>query len=430
MGHGHIVELVTHIELLPNGGLYTYFDEANSTLPSLLYNKPSMATQHKTTEILRNEVLIIICLCLTACMNRLTPTPTSPESSPTPIKGTLVSSTSFLTESAHTPLPTDPLVDTLTLSNSLTLTPVVLLTATSTPIKLVSSTFFLPEIAQMPPPTSPLVDTTILSNSLTLTPIVLLTATPTPTLTVAATHIPIIEYHYSEYNLGNQVMMTTDWFESQMGWLADNSFTTLSAADLIAYMNGGAFPQKSVILSFDLGTARKDNFINVIIPTLEKYKFTALFFLLVNDNVITDTCDNSDKFCWDDLRQWQQEGIASIESHGITHPDYATLTTAQMSWDAGQAFKIISTKLGTAPLGFAYPFDSIPSQAPKVIQSLGYQFAAGGYSHPDRSVEVMDTDRYSLPRVYPYSNMTIYPIIGGSKGKTFDQMVMSFIMGS
>jgi hypothetical protein len=28
MGHGLIVELVMHSELLPNGGLYTHFDEA------------------------------------------------------------------------------------------------------------------------------------------------------------------------------------------------------------------------------------------------------------------------------------------------------------------------------------------------------------------------------------------------------------------
>jgi peptidoglycan/xylan/chitin deacetylase (PgdA/CDA1 family) len=381
-----------------------------------------MITQRKTTIILRNGVLIIICLCLTACMIRLTPTSTSPESTPTPIKGTPISSTSFLPESIKTNLPTNLLVDTPTLPNSLT----------PTPFKgtLVSSNSLLSERIQTPLPTNPLVDTPTLSNSLTHTPVVLLTASPVLTLIVAAVHIPIIEYHYSEYNVDNQVMMTTDWFESQIGWLADNGFTTLSAADLIAYMNGGVFPQKSVILSFDLGTARRDNFINVIIPTLEKYKFTALFFLLVNDNVITDTCDNSGKFCWDDLRQWQQEGIASIESHGITHPDYATLTTAQMRWDAGQAFTIISSKLGTAPLGFAYPFDSIPSQAPKVIQSLGYQFAVGGNTRPGRIVEVMDADRYSLPRVYPYSNLTIYPIIGGSKGKTFDQMVMSLIMGS
>ena len=63
------------------------------------------------------------------------------------------------------------------------------------------------------------------------------------------------------------------------------------------------------------------------------------------------------------------------------------------------------------------------------MKSIGYQFAVGGYSRKDRSVEVMDTDRFSLPRVYPYSNLAIYPLIGGSNGKTYDQLVMGIIGG-
>jgi peptidoglycan/xylan/chitin deacetylase (PgdA/CDA1 family) len=389
-----------------------------------------MATQLKTNKILKNGVLIIICLYLTGCVNLLNQTFNVSESFNTEIKGAIGSATPFLPESGPSVVPIDPLLDTPTLSSALTGTPVVLSISTPTPIILVPSTSFLPDIARMPPTTNPLTETNTLSNSLLIASNDLLTATPTPRLTVVAKHIPIIEYHYSEYNVDNRVMMTTDWFESQMGWLADNDFTTLSSDDLIAYINGGAFPQKSVVLSFDLGTAQKDNFVKVIIPTLEKYKFTALFFLLVNDSVITDDCGNPDKFCWDDLRHWQQDGIASIESHGINHTDYDTLTADQMSWDAGQAFTIISTKLGTAPLGFAYPYDSIPSQAPEVIQSVGYQFAVGGNTRTDRSVKTMDADRYTLPRIYPYSNLTIYPIIGGSQGKTFDQMVTSYINGS
>ena len=363
-------------------------------------------------------------------MNRTTPTLIGLESTPTPILETIVSATSLPPESAQSPIPTNALEKTPALATTQTQPPVILPTTTPTTTKPGSSTAYLPDIPRSPLPSNPLVITTTVSGPLTNTPIVLLTSTPAPPFTIAATHIPIIEYHYSEYNVDNRVMMTTEWFESQMRWLADNGFTTLSSADLISYMNGGAFPQKSVILSFDLGTAQKDNFKNVIIPTLEKYKFKGLFFLLVNDNVITDTCDNSDKFCWDDLRHWQQEGIASIESHGTNHTDYANLTTEQMSWDAGQAVMTISAKLGIAPLGFAYPYDSIPSLAPNVIQSTGYQFAVGGNTRQDRSVKVMDTDRYSLPRIYPYSNMTIYPIIGGSRGKTFDQLVTSYISGS
>jgi len=333
-----------------------------------------MMVQYKTTlGLLRSGLFVGLCLLLAACLSQ--PTPTAPPAPQVTPQATLASATPIPPTSTPAPLPTD--------------------TPENTPFQ----------------PASP-------------------TVTLTPTQIIPAAHIPIIEYHYSEYNVGNTVMMKTEWFESQMAWLADNGFTTLSAADVLAYLNGAVFPQKSVILSFDLGTARRDNFTTVIIPTLEKYNFKGLFFLLVNDGVISDTCDNSGKFCWDDLRQWQQAGVASIESHGITHPNYATLTVAEMRWDSGQAFKIISAKLGTPPIAFAYPFDSVPTAAPAVIKSIGYQFAVGGYTRYDRTVEVMDPDRYSLPRVYPYSNLTIYPIIGGSKNKTYDQMVTDLIMGA
>jgi hypothetical protein len=42
----------------------------------------------------------------------------------------------------------------------------------------------------------------------------------------------------------------------------------------------------------------------------------------------------------------------------------------------------------------------------------------------------MDADRYFLPRLYPYSNLSIYPIIGGSNGLTFDEILTSLIAGS
>lgn len=276
---------------------------------------------------------------------------------------------------------------------------------------------------------TPKTDTPTFVTATEVDPTLLSSATITDTSTPGATavRIPVIEYHYTEYNVSNQVMMTTGWFENQMAWLSANGFTTLSAADLVDFLNGKSFPEKSVVLSFDLGTARETDFSTIIVPTLQKYGFKALFFLLVNSGVITDTCDKSGKFCWDELLQWQNEGIASMESHGLTHPNYATLTPTQMRWDAGQAKTIITAKLGVTPLGFAYPYDSVPAQAPKVIQSVGYEFAVGGYQRSDRSVHLSDTDRYALPRLYPYSNTSIYPIIGGSNGKTYDQLVLSAI---
>ena len=167
--------------------------------------------------------------------------------------------------------------------------------------------------------------------TLNLTPSLAPTATKEP----SAERIPIIEYHYSNFRLSDQVMMTADWYKGQIQWLADNGFTTLNASDLVDYLNGKKFPVKSVILSFDIGTARRADFETVIIPTLKHAHFKAFFFVLVNDNVITDTCGKDDRYCWEELRQWQSVGIISVESHGVFHPDYATLKPDETKWDSG-----------------------------------------------------------------------------------------------
>ncbi len=263
-------------------------------------------------------------------------------------------------------------------------------------------------------------------GSPTLTPLPSQTLTLTPELT--ASRIPILEYHYSTFKLNDQVMMTPDWYASQIQWLAANGFTSLSAADLVDYLNGKPFPQKSVVLTFDIGLPTRADYEKVIIPALKEAHFKALFFLVINTTVVTDTCSSQDdRFCWDELRQWQKDGIVSVESHGLSHPDYASQTAEQIRWDAGQARKVIQDEVGVAPVGFAYPYDSVPSQAPAIIQSLGYNFALAGFTRKDRSVFPQDPDRFQLPRLYPYSSQSFYPILSGSNGKTFDQLIQAAI---
>ena len=48
----------------------------------------------------------------------------------------------------------------------------------------------------------------------------------------------------------------------------------------------------------------------------------------------------------------------------------------------------------------------------------------GGFTRDDRSVHPQDPGPVRpAPRVYPYSNQAIYPVINGSNGKTFDQLM-------
>ena len=83
--------------------------------------------------------------------------------------------------------------------------------------------------------------------------------TPSPEPMRPAYRIPVLEYHDTEYNMSDgQVMMTTPWFLEQMQWLADNGFTTLTADRFLAFVDGTqAPPERSVLLTFDIGTDRR-----------------------------------------------------------------------------------------------------------------------------------------------------------------------------
>ena len=265
--------------------------------------------------------------------------------------------------------------------------------------------------------------TQTLSPSPTFLPSLTPTETATPFPMVTAERIPVIEYHNPSFRLNDNVMMKPEWFEDQMNWLSVNGYYTLSGTDLVNFLNGGALPQKSVALSFDMGVARHTEYSQIIIPTLRKYGLKAIVFLVVNTNLIGDDCGQGERFCWSELKSWSDEGLISVESHGIWHQDYKTLDINSQKQDAGDSKRLIEENIGKPVHGFAYPYDSVNKKSFDLLRSLGYEFALAGNTRSDRSVYLGDSERYNLPRLYPYSNPASYPHIGTRSGKTFDQLI-------
>jgi peptidoglycan/xylan/chitin deacetylase (PgdA/CDA1 family) len=148
-------------------------------------------------------------------------------------------------------------------------------------------------------------------------------------------------------------------------------------------------------------------------------------FFVVTNNII-DEYEKNNKICWEELREWTEEGLISVESHGVYHPDYNMITAEEQRWDAGTSRQIIVEKTGSSPIGFAYPYDFYDDGSIRVIKSIGYQFALAGNKRSDRSVHLGDADRYHLPRVYPYSNLRIYPAIYGTSGLTFEELILGY----
>ncbi len=282
--------------------------------------------------------------------------------------------------------------------------------------------------ASPPPSPSPTPTLSPTLTPLSLTPTTIPTATASRTATAApqefAERIAVLEYHHSTYRFSDDVMMTTAWFQAQLRWLAENGFRTLTAEQLASFLDGGAIQAKSVVLTFDIGTAQRADYADTIIPALERYGFHALFFVVTG--VIADKCGEDNKICWQDLRDWAGRGLISVESHGVSHPDYTLLTTDEQRWDAQTARQIIADKTGRSPIAFAYPFDSYTEGALRVVEALGYRFAVAGNTRSDRSVRRSDPRRYDLPRAYPYSNPEIYPDMYAVTGKTFGEMISDY----
>lgn len=251
------------------------------------------------------------------------------------------------------------------------------------------------------------------------------TATAVPPAAPTAARLPVLEYHHSTFSIsGGQVQMTTAWFLEQMQWLADNQFVTLTADDLLAHLDGQRrLPQRSVMLTFDIGTAQAQDYREVIVPALRRHGFHAILFVLTGA-ITADGALNT--VSWDDLRAWQAEGLVSIESHGVYHPDYRELSFGQMLWDARTAYDLIAAETGRAPVLFAFPFDSVPDNPALLMERAGYRAALAGH-RAERSVRWMDPERFALPRYYPYANPAEYPLLVSVERWTFPQMMLASI---
>lgn len=241
-----------------------------------------------------------------------------------------------------------------------------------------------------------------------------------------AERLPILEYHETSFTMsGDRVKMTEAWFREQMKWLWENGFGTLSADELLDYIEGSYLPpQRTVILTFDIGVAKADEYEQIIIPVLREYGFKAIFFVLINA-ITEDGAGNT--VSWEDLRGWQDEGLVSVQSHGVYHPDYKLLTFTQMLWDAETSAKKIQEELGEKPLIFAFPFDSVPDRNLDLLMDrAGYKLGLAG-NRVERSVLPGDADRYALPRYYPYSRDEAYPILSDGQKWTFAEMMFTAI---
>lgn len=149
--------------------------------------------------------------------------------------------------------------------------------------------------------------------------------------------VPVLMYH--SIGIPNKKWqwsyLTCPWqlFEDQLKSLYNHGYKSINLSQLYDYIfNSIQIPKKSIVFTFDDGYL--DNWVFAY-PLMKKYGFHGTIF--INPEFIDErggkrkffieNTDNSDLetvgfLTWDEIKEMENEGVMSIESHALTHTWY------------------------------------------------------------------------------------------------------------
>lgn len=195
---------------------------------------------------------------------------------------------------------------------------------------------------------------------------------PIPPQSGRSVKIPILMYHYIGGNPNpddkarNNLSVTPDKFDAQMGYLSQNGYHTTDFDTLIAALHGQTtLPPKSVILTFDDGYI--DFYLNTY-PILRKYNLRAVSFLP------TGLIGTGYYMNWTQVKEINASGLVSFQAHSVTHPNLTSLSDPALAAQLSESKKTLESMLGKPVNTLAYPYgisDERVWQAAKVAGFIG-----------------------------------------------------------
>ncbi len=200
--------------------------------------------------------------------------------------------------------------------------------------------------------------------------------------------IPVLMYHSVKDDKNNPLVVQPELFKSQMKYLKDNNYTTLSMSDLYNFVKyNKKVPKKSVVITFDDGY--EDNFTNAY-PILKDYNFKATIF------IITDLCNQGGLYIkFPQMKEMINNGI-EIGSHTLDHSKLSKLTYDEQVYNLKQSKKVIDEKLGINCRYLSYPYGKYNKTTVNASKEAGYDMAfttKGKWAYKSNGI-------YTLNRVY------------------------------
>ncbi len=214
--------------------------------------------------------------------------------------------------------------------------------------------------------------------------------------------IPVLNYHQINDVDENLLTVSTTEFETQMTWLEENGYHTITPAELVNALEGhGSLPDRPVLITFDDGYI--DNY-TCAFPILKKHGMKATIFIIseyvgMYPNYLT----------WEQLLEMQLHGI-EFGSHTVDHNVLTELSLNSVIHELADSKRTLETQLGHRVEYLAYPCGYTNETIKARAAEAGYRAAF--------TVELGNTlpgdDLYALNRVPIFGAMphTMFRFVG------------------
>ena len=203
----------------------------------------------------------------------------------------------------------------------------------------------------------------------------------------------VLVYHELKTTPLNEFDTTPEAFASQLDWLKDNGYETLSLEDFILYTKKGeGFPEKSVMITFDDGYS---GIYYYAFPELKKRGMKAAFFITASTiGGIKGT--SYPHITYEQLAEMAADGNMSIGSHTVSHLRLTELSNDARKIEAAKSKQILENFTGIKIRAIAYPEGYYNGTVIDAVKEAGYEIAFAVQNNELCGHEAC----YSIPRIF------------------------------
>jgi peptidoglycan/xylan/chitin deacetylase (PgdA/CDA1 family) len=210
--------------------------------------------------------------------------------------------------------------------------------------------------------------------------------------------IPVLTFHAID-DRDSVISCRPSVFREGMALLHTSGYRTLPLLDAVRCLqNGGRFPDRSFVLTFDDGY---QSVYTEAFPVLQRYGMSGTVFLMIggDDRASRDRLppfEERTTLSWPEIREMQRAGM-EFGAHTLTHPDLTRLAPERVAFEMRESRDRIADAVGTAVRTFAYPFGRFDAVSQRIAQEYFSCACADTLGQVSRR-----SDPYALERVDTY----------------------------